>query len=99
VTTQQDSASSRQEAAALQQQLDRSGLRVRDVLGDGNCLFRAVSCALYGDENSHRTIRSQVVAFMRANADSFAPFVEDDVTFEDVCCLMPHSPTHSLARH
>jgi len=28
-----------------------------DVLGDGNCMFRAVSFALYGTEDHHKTLR------------------------------------------
>ena len=33
------------------------GLEVVDTLGDGNCLFRAVSVLLYGSEEHHAQLR------------------------------------------
>ena len=36
-----------------------------DVKGDGNCLFRALSLAMYGTENKHGDIRDQVVRELR----------------------------------
>lgn len=49
---------------------------------DGNCFFRAVADQLEGDAGSHHECRQKVVGHMKANADMFAPFVEDDEGFE-----------------
>ena len=44
---------------ALNKQLSEQGLRSIDVIGDGNCLFRAVSKVIYGSENRHVYLRQQ----------------------------------------
>ena len=40
------------------------GLEVVDTLGDGNCLFRAVSVLLYGSEEHHAQLREVCVKQM-----------------------------------
>jgi hypothetical protein len=42
------------------------GYRVHNVVGDGNCLFRALAFVIYGDEGKH----SQVCRFGRDSATS-----------------------------
>ncbi len=37
-----------------------------DVLGDGNCLFRAASIGLYGTESSYDLLRQQVASFIES---------------------------------
>ena len=44
---------------ALNKQLSEQGLRSIDVIGDGNCLFRAVSKVIYRSENRHGYLRQQ----------------------------------------
>lgn len=34
--------------------------RLREIFGDGNCMFRAISYILYGNENRHRQLRDMV---------------------------------------
>ena len=48
------------------------------IVGDGNCLFRAVSMFLFRTENCHRLIRGSVVQFMRSKPHLFASFVENN---------------------
>eukprot|EP00052_Salpingoeca_macrocollata_P009810 m.77057 g.77057 ORF g.77057 m.77057 type:complete len:453 (-) comp17263_c0_seq2:1138-2496(-) len=67
----------------FQVQLGKLGLCIVDVAGDGNCLFRSFSHQLFGNCNHHHQLRQNVVNFMRLNADDFAPFVEDDQTFDE----------------
>lgn len=62
--------------------LDATNLAATSTKGDGNCLFRALSDQVYGDENSHSEIRSKVVDFLSQNADRFAVFVGEYETFD-----------------
>jgi hypothetical protein len=43
--------------------------RFRDVAGDGNCLFRALSVGLYGHENEHAALRKQAFEYLQAHPD------------------------------
>jgi OTU domain-containing protein 3 len=56
-------------------QLRRLGLELRDVTGDGNCCFRALSDQMEGNESLHMDLRRQVCLYMRNNKDEFEPFV------------------------
>jgi OTU domain-containing protein 3 len=38
-------------------EMKETGLMLRDVVGDGNCLFRSVSDQVDGDESLHRIYR------------------------------------------
>lgn len=51
------------------------GLYASNTTGDGNCLFRALSDQLYGDESHCREIRSGSVGYIKAHPDRFAAFV------------------------
>ena len=57
---------------------------IKDVAGDGNCLFRAVSDQIEGTPEKYDSIRQRCVTFIEQNPDDFAPFIEDDVTFDKV---------------
>ena len=46
------------------------GFRIDKVRGDGNCLFRAVSLSVYGNEEKHEEVRRLCVAFMLDNGDT-----------------------------
>lgn len=51
--------------------LNDFGLMRRQVLGDGNCLFRAISFVLLGDEDSHEYLRQTATEFMNENLHLF----------------------------
>ncbi len=59
------------------EQLRPFGLVIRDVRGDGNCLFRAIADQLEGNEHLHTTYRARVCNYMEENPDNFQPFVFD----------------------
>jgi|694.fasta_scaffold01725_5 hypothetical protein len=46
--------------------------RFRDVAGDGNCLFRALSVGLYGHENEHTALRARAFAYLQTHPDVLA---------------------------
>jgi len=48
---------------------------VHPVQADGNCQFRAISFALYGNEEHHADLRGQVVDQMRKMPKDYAQFV------------------------
>nr|XP_033788779.1 OTU domain-containing protein 1 [Geotrypetes seraphini] len=59
-------------------------LRERDkyrfhVIPDGNCLYRAVSKAVYGDQARHKELREHTVFHIADHLDEFSPIIEGDV--------------------
>ena len=55
-------------------QLRPLGLGIRKAQSDGNCLFRAISDQISGDQNNQAKYRKNIVEYMKANNDEFAPF-------------------------
>eukprot|EP01114_Cavostelium_apophysatum_P019962 TRINITY_DN6573_c0_g1_i2.p1 TRINITY_DN6573_c0_g1~~TRINITY_DN6573_c0_g1_i2.p1 ORF type:complete len:503 (+),score=145.03 TRINITY_DN6573_c0_g1_i2:119-1627(+) len=74
-------------------QLNLFGLLVKDVAGDGNCLFRAVSDQMYGHPELHAQLRDQACNFIARNRENFEPFIEDDVPFDKYVAEMRQSST------
>lgn len=58
--------------------LETLGYFIREVGGDGNCLFRSVSEQMEGNENNFQEYRDKCINYMKENKDTFAPFIEDD---------------------
>lgn len=71
-----------EEFVSFANQLQVLGLRMREVPGDGNCLFRALGDQLEGHSRNHLTHRQETVAYMVKHRADFEPFVEDDVPFD-----------------
>jgi len=70
------------DSISLAHQLAPLGLQVREIPGDGNCLFRAVSDQLEGNSRNHLEYRVNTVTYMEHFREDFEPFVEDDVPFD-----------------
>ncbi|XP_035697360.1 OTU domain-containing protein 3-like isoform X2 [Branchiostoma floridae] len=68
--------------AGFANQLAVMGLKIRDIPGDGNCLFRALNDQLEGHSNNHLQHRREVVEYIIQHRQDFEPFVEDDVPFD-----------------
>jgi len=66
----------------IKSQLLALGLSLRQVPGDGNCLFRALGDQLDGHMGNHYRHRKDTTNYMLEHHDDFQPFVEDDVPFE-----------------
>ncbi|KAE8594672.1 hypothetical protein XENTR_v10019742 [Xenopus tropicalis] len=71
-----------EEFVSFANQLQVLGLRVREVPGDGNCLFRALGDQIEGHSRNHLRHRHETVEYMIKHRDDFEPFVEDDVPFD-----------------
>ena len=66
----------------LTQQLRALGLYAADTLGDGNCLFRALSDQLYGTPSYHSRLRQDICDWIAAHQSRYEPFVEDERGFD-----------------
>uniref|UniRef100_A0A8D2D8D8 OTU domain-containing protein 1 n=1 Tax=Sciurus vulgaris TaxID=55149 RepID=A0A8D2D8D8_SCIVU len=49
------------------------------IIPDGNCLYRAVSKTVYGDQSLHRELREQTVHYIADHLEHFSPLIEGDV--------------------
>lgn len=70
------------EFLSFSNQLQALGLKLREVPGDGNCLFRALGDQLEGHSRAHLRLRQETVDYMKSHRQDFEPFVEDDIPFE-----------------
>ena len=62
----------------LTEQLRALGLYAAPTLGDGNCLFRALSDQLYGTESYHSRLRKDICDWIAEHKERYAPFVDDE---------------------
>uniref|UniRef100_H2XX74 OTU domain-containing protein 3 n=1 Tax=Ciona intestinalis TaxID=7719 RepID=H2XX74_CIOIN len=69
--------------AGFSNQLATLGLTLKDIPGDGNCLFRALADQLEGNSRRHLHHREETVRYMVEHRADFEPFVEDDCSFND----------------
>ncbi|PAV74306.1 hypothetical protein WR25_23555 [Diploscapter pachys] len=54
------------------------GFDIKEVQGDGSCLFRAISYLIYGGEDFHEVVRKNCMDHMAKNRDHFEPFITED---------------------
>ena len=62
--------------------LDALNLEVIQISTDGNCLFRAMSHQLYGNQEFHHIIRRRCCDYIELERHFFEPYVNDE-HFED----------------
>ncbi|KDO29533.1 hypothetical protein SPRG_05489 [Saprolegnia parasitica CBS 223.65] len=55
---------------------------------DGNCLFRALSDQLHGDQTHFPVIRKDIVQYIKDHQDDLEPFMEDEEAFDHYCSRM-----------
>ncbi|WVR06028.1 hypothetical protein IAU60_003056 [Kwoniella sp. DSM 27419] len=74
------------EEAAVKAEISRLGLMLRDVQGDGNCLFRVLSDQGFGGEKRHAEIRKLVCDYLEMHKDVMegfvVPFMKDGEGYE-----------------
>lgn len=80
---------------SFQEQLQALGLELRDVPGDGNCLFRALGDQLDGHSHNHLTHRRDVCEYMLKHREDFEPFIEDEVPFQRYIDNLSQSGTYA----
>lgn len=92
---------------AFQEELAKKGLYMREIDGDGNCLFRSFSDQFHGVETRHKDFRFLAVNYMRINPDNFKPFIdEDEITWDEYLATMSkdsewgdHFELQALSQH
>eukprot|EP00419_Tripos_fusus_P059014 CAMPEP_0172929864 /NCGR_PEP_ID=MMETSP1075-20121228/218702_1 /TAXON_ID=2916 /ORGANISM="Ceratium fusus, Strain PA161109" /LENGTH=224 /DNA_ID=CAMNT_0013791169 /DNA_START=78 /DNA_END=752 /DNA_ORIENTATION=- len=65
----------------LRERLDKFGLCMKEMKGDGNCQFRSLAFNLLGHQDHHAMTRKAAVAHMRKHADFFGCMFEDSAEF------------------
>ena len=53
-------------------------LQIREVKGDGNCMFRAISDQVYGADEYYNLIRQKCMNYLVALKNFFKPFIGED---------------------
>ncbi|KAK4286327.1 hypothetical protein QN277_002896 [Acacia crassicarpa] len=53
------------------------GYKVKRMVGDGNCLFRAVADQVYGDPESYDLTRQMCMDYMESERDHFSQFITE----------------------
>lgn len=61
------------------EELRKESMAVTDIKGDGNCLFRAMSHQLYGDEEYHAQIRALCMQYIRQEQAFFQDYITEDI--------------------
>jgi len=84
--------------AKIEEYMTSHGVVRKPIIGDGNCLFRAMADQIGYGEHRHTEIREKVVETIRADKEYFANFIdEDEVEGVDAYCdemikdgILPH---------
>ncbi|CAI5707790.1 hypothetical protein KXD40_008237 [Peronospora effusa] len=77
----------------MRKQLADIGCKLHEVKGDGNCLFRALSDQLFGDQQQYQQVREKIVNYLEQHRNDFEPFMEDEEKFEKYCDRMRDNGT------
>ena len=56
----------------------KNNFEIREVRGDGNCLFRAVSDQIYGSDSHYEIVRQRCMDYLKVQKKYFELFIEDD---------------------
>ena len=65
------------------QELD--DIRVRDVLGEGNCLARALAVTFFGDEDLFKRVKSLILQEIEDYYDFYKSFGYSDSELKSFC--------------
>ncbi|VEL18992.1 unnamed protein product [Protopolystoma xenopodis] len=58
--------------------IEKKGWKIVHVGSDGACLFRSVAHQIFGDEEKHHIIRTQVLDYMTKNEEHFSQYITED---------------------
>lgn len=68
---------------SLSEQLQKDHKELQKIASDGNCLFRAISHQIRGNETAHRQLRADACSYIREHPDQFKDFFEEGETIEN----------------
>jgi hypothetical protein len=66
------------ESRFAQRLFDVRGFQIKEVKGDGACMFRAVAAQVYGDEEKHMDVRLSCIEYIARNREHFSQFITED---------------------
>ncbi|CAK5270915.1 unnamed protein product [Mycena citricolor] len=78
----------------LTEQLRSLGLYAAPTVGDGNCLFRALSDQLYGTPSRHPQLRQDICNWIAHHKSRYEPFVEDERGIDEHLRCMRENATY-----
>ena len=64
--------------------LDSYDRKIHPILGDGNCLFRALSYLIFWKEDYHQQMRKLLIEFIVLNCDTFCKYCKEHSLEEHV---------------
>ncbi|CAH8457660.1 unnamed protein product [Schistosoma curassoni] len=81
---------------------EKKGWKLIKVGSDGACLFRSVSHQIFGDEEKHDLVRSQVIDYMVKNKEHFSQYLTEDFDHyisrkRDASCYGNHVEIQAIA--
>ena len=68
---------------SFQEYLKQKDITMRDVDGDGNCLFRSIADQIEGNEDNHRVYRDISIKYMTEHKDYFTLFLDEDENIDE----------------
>ena len=60
----------------FRENISNMNLFIKDIVGDGNCMFRAISDQVYGNEEKYDLLRQKCMDYLLIERDFFEQFVE-----------------------
>lgn len=68
----------------FRRELMKKNLSIKEVKGDGNCMFRAISDQVYGNEIYHEIVREKCMDYISLEREFFSKFIEGgEDSFDD----------------
>lgn len=75
--------------AQLRPALREEGFYIKEIIPDGNCLFRAFSFFRErGNQENHMKYRKEVIHYLRLNKEDYQPIFENREELEDYITMM-----------
>ena len=82
------------DAHDLQRQLSGIGLVEKEILGDGNCLFRSIADQYFGNPQLYKEMREIICKHIADYEELYKDFITDDETFEHYIQRMKRDRSH-----
>lgn len=60
--------------------IEKYGFKIKKMISDGACLFRAIAHQIYDNPEYHKNVRNYCIQFMTLNKNYFSQFVPEDYT-------------------
>lgn len=82
-------------STSITEQLKILNLQTINIIGDGNCFFRAISHQLFDQQNHYRELRNLSIMYMNQNKSIFKSFVTEDKNINNYISRMSKNNTYA----